>query len=365
MADTRQEIDYYDLDENKLMVRDVEITTLAERNSYAAAIPYVLTGQVLSQEALTIALSEAKRQAAYSLDDTLPLCKYCHTDLNAIAAFETAVNALFVIRGALHLAPKKHNPFPEYFDEISWDAYLLFHQTVLLVGSLLGNGKLVAERWRAGDGFQTDSLAHDISSLFSKPSPPKLQSMDPRDKLLTCLIGGFGVAAPTTTLARFSASTRAPLEWSLAASAMGCGPSHLGACSMAMQILTRAFENGANALNVYSENRPFPGFGHPIMGEDPRTSYLFAQFDNDVSRRASDLAKDITKTFDIRPNIDLAAASIFLEWGVPVHLGSVLFWMSRLPILLAHACAKRREPAFGLRASEAREKYREMPRHWV
>ena len=364
MTEKRQEIDWYDLDQNCLMVRGREVTDLARQDDYAATVIFALTGKTPSLAEVEAALLAGWREADGALDADLPFSLSWPMADDPATAIETLACCLFTLRRENKAQTPEQSPLPEILDDGAWQAFRLFCQIFLIAGAMIGRGSEAVATLRAEGGFDRTRFAVQLSRLFAA-HPSTDDPADPRARLLSTLIGGFGVAAPTTTLARFSASTRAPLEWTLAASTMGCGPGHLGACSLAMRRLTEALASPKDAAGVYCRTKPFPGFGHPIMPLDTRTGFLFKAFGGELPQKAAALAREVTKRSGLNPNIDLATAAVFLSWGVPWSVGSTLFWLARLPIVLAQACAKRAEPAFGLNSAEAREKYRELPRLWV
>jgi len=119
-------------------------------------------------------------------------------------------------------------------------------------------------------------------------------------------------------------------------------------------------------MALYCKKKPFPGFGHPIMLTDPRVNFLLDLYgDAPIVQKAKALGMLITASYHIQANIDFAAAALMLRYGIPPVAGSAFFWFCRLPIIIGHICAKRRQPPFGLSSSAAREKYRDVPNVWL
>ncbi len=364
VAETRPRIDFYDIDKNQLFVREMEVTSLAERANYAEAVVYALTGQFPQPDVLDAALQTAVAEAMTLLEPALVHCRPRSGTLETQDVIEAIAEGIIALRRVKTGRTAPENPFPSLFEGPRWEAYMLFHQAVLIAAMTVGAGRDAVERMRQ-EGVHPSNFARHMSNLFTGAPKAELEASDPRDKMLTCLIGGFGVVAPTSALARFSAGTRPPMEWALIASAMGCGPAHIGACSIGMRVLQLALSGEGDPAVIYCRTRPYPGFGHPIAPRDPRTAYLFSNFVNSLPQQALALAKTIKERDDLSPNIDFAAAGVFLDWGVSPSLGSALFWISRLPIVLAHICSMLQDPPFGKKSAEVREQYGDMIKFWI
>jgi 2-methylcitrate synthase len=358
-------IDEYDLDANELKVHGQDIFELVDRLGFAELVVLAITGKVVAaqtaQHLAGLAYHAARRAFTASAVSSAPSPLHNASDL--IAAIAQCLLARRV-------APQSETcSVPEVFSGDEWYGYVLFHWIALTIRTMLD--PLAAARSEDGAGAATaPCYARALLDGFLAPKAAVgTINLPPPDKLMGVLIGGFGVVAPTTVLARFAASTRTSFEWGLVASAMGCGAAHLGACSLAMARLANAAMATATDSEVvtqYCARKPFPGFGHPIMPIDRRVDYLFDAYDEiPLARRARVIGNAVMASQGLHPNIDFAAGSLFLAYGVPPAAGSLLFWFCRLPIVIAHICAKRREPPFGLRAAEAREKYRNLPKSWL
>lgn len=366
MSDGTTPIDYYDLDANELSVRGEPLLRLTSRLGYAQLVALAISGKVVSLDALGTLIAQAMKAVQYSFPDLSEARDLKGSGTGSVAWVARSILGLTETAGARRMP----NPCPELFSDDEWYGYVLFHAVASLIEiqhETSGIGAFASSSLECSDPSE---YARDLMRAFlpTRAAPISLKTLVP-DKLMGSLIGGFGVVAPTTALARFSASTRAPMEWGIVASAMGCGSSHLGACSVAMLRLEEAGLQSQSCDRIaatYCATKPFPGFGHPIMTSDPRVDYLFDEFSLfPLAAKARTVANSVTERYGLHPNIDFVAGALFLSYEIPPPCGSLLFWFCRLPIIIAHICAKRREPPFGLRSSEAREKYRDIPKSWL
>jgi hypothetical protein len=356
-------IDAYDLDANELRVRGKSLLELAGELSYLQLVFFAMTGRRFVVRTVERLVAIAKKAARDRYD-------LVRVERPAATAQELIASVAQVVMRARVREDLPEPPLPAQLSADEWAGCVLLQAIPdIVVGRLCAKSLRQAERAEgrrsSGSGYAADVL----KAFLPAEGDADVIKRWPPDKLMASLVGGFGVVAPTTALARFSASTLAPLEWCAAASAMGCGPAHLGACSLAMDRLREArlgASSERNLFHAYCARMPFPGFGHPIMLSDPRSDFLFDAFAGckpvDKARR---LAKSITEAYGIRPNIDFVAAAVLASYGVPPAGGSLFFWLCRLPIIVAHICEKRSQPPFGLRSSDARELYRKLPRAWL
>src|SRR3990167_4390722 len=85
-----------------------------------------------------------------------------------------------------------------------------------------------------------------------------------------------GVEAPSTTVARITASCGVPLSTAVATGVAAVGDSHGGAIEQAARIFREVVEKGKSTAEVVEKARfkgeRIPGFGHKIYETDPRTT---------------------------------------------------------------------------------------------
>jgi citrate synthase len=357
-------IDAYDLDANDLYVRGQRLLDIAMLHTYADAVLFAITGKLFPHDTIVRLLEHAKTIADQYYSFSSRVASPLSTSEQIIS-----VMACSILEDSHRLnAEPLRSPQRELLSDDEWMGLVLFHAIAAAIPSYLCASKTNADAdnlsWRDLSYYSRDLLIA-FAPLDQSDSKTSFRA----DPLMISLIGGFGVVAPTTALARFSAGTRAPFEWSLVASAMGCGPAHIGACSLAMHRLIHAGLNTDNLdeiITQYCKQKPFPGFGHPIMPVDPRAAFLFDTYQDIATvRKARSLADSVTAVYSLHPNIDFVAAAILVAWGLSPAAGSLFFWFCRLPIIIAHICEKHTKPPFGVSSSEAREKYRSLKTGWV
>ena len=359
-------IDEYDLDLNELRVRGQSLLSLVDSLTYPQLLFFAMTGHIPSDDALSALIHEAIRQGEALVGDLTPAALHNRDNCSAVSAI--CGSLLKIVEG--DVARHGQNPAKDQCGDDLWHGFVLLQS----IRSLISRMSRSLGREPNGPSDSKDLVCNEysrrsLSAFIPRRGESDLGDILCPDRLMGSLIGGFGIAAPTTALARFSASTRAPVEWCVVASAMGAGPAHLGACSAAMyrlKVSGLGVKPESEVLRDYCATKPYPGFGHPIMNVDPRSKYLFDGYTHvPLVQRACELSEMITQKTTLSANVDFAAAAILHAYGVPAELGSLFFWFCRLPIIIAHINAKRLEPPFGLRSSQAREKYRNLPKSWI
>jgi citrate synthase len=358
-------IDEYDLDRNELIVRGQPLLGLIDSLTYPQLLFLGMTGHIPSDDALSMLIREAIRQGASLVAELTPSAMSNGDNCAAVSAI--CGSLLKIAEG--HAVRHVQNPAKDHCDDDQWYGFVLLQSIRSLIGRMNGGCGWEPDDVDTKDVGCNEYSRRSLTAFIPSRGQSHLEATFCPDRLMGSLIGGFGIAAPTTALARFSASTRAPVEWCIVASAMGSGPAHLGACSAAMYRLKESglgVKPGDDVLRDYCYTKPYPGFGHPIMNVDPRSEYLFDRYIHlPLVQKACELSEMITQTTSLSANVDFAAAAVLLAYGVPAELGSLFFWFCRLPIIIAHISAKRLEPPFGLRSSQAREKYRNLPKSWI
>jgi citrate synthase len=183
------------------------------------------------------------------------------------------------------------------------------------------------------------------------PTPAQGRVMD---ALLVSSVD-HGGTPPSALAARTVASGGAPLTTGIAAGIMTINRHHGGAIEDAMRMLlgavARKREKGQDALTTARElvaeyraqKKRFPGYGHRIHTDDPRTKRLFAiAAEEGVAGEYVEMGEAIRQATkeatgkDLPMNVDGAIAAVLCEMGFPPEMGNGLFAISRAVGLTAH-----------------------------
>lgn len=156
-----------------------------------------------------------------------------------------------------------------------------------------------------------------------------------------------GVEAPSTTVARITASCGVPLSTAVAAGVSAIGDAHGGAIEQAAKIFQETVEKGKSPVEIVEKARfkgqRIAGFGHKIYDTDPRTVALL-----DVAEKngfkgkyiyvALEMEKELEKAVGKKLclNIDGITAAIISEMGFDWRLGKGFFIIGRIAGLVAH-----------------------------
>lgn len=167
-----------------------------------------------------------------------------------------------------------------------------------------------------------------------------------------------GVTPPSTLVARNIATTRAPLNASVAGGVLSFGPRHGGDVESCMRFLdsglalTRAgmtIDQAAAEIVTRGLGRgdTLPGFGHRFHTRDPRAARLFQmalelELEGDHIRMARAVERALADRPDSQQhplpiNVDGAIAAICGDLGFDYELGNAMFIIARVPGLIAHA----------------------------
>jgi citrate synthase len=163
-----------------------------------------------------------------------------------------------------------------------------------------------------------------------------------------------GVRPPSIQAARQIASGGVQFQACVAGGILALGDSHGGAIEDAMGIFVEAMAKSKSdddvdtvALQILTEAKErkqrLPGYGHPVHGEDPRTTRLF-----DLAReygiygKCCRLAESIAKQTqpvlgrNLPLNVDGGVAAILSEMGFDPRIGKGIFAASRVFGIIAH-----------------------------
>ncbi len=156
-----------------------------------------------------------------------------------------------------------------------------------------------------------------------------------------------GVAPPSTTVARITASTGVPLSTAVATGVAAMGESHAGAIEASAKIFQDAIKKGSKPSDIVEKARfkgeRLAGYGHKIYETDPRTQAIL-----EVAEKTGYKGKHIEIALDIEKelekavgrklclNIDGITAAVMSELGFSPELGNGFFIISRITGLVAH-----------------------------
>lgn len=166
------------------------------------------------------------------------------------------------------------------------------------------------------------------------------------DAILVAAID-HGVAPPSTTVARITASTGVPLSTAVATGIAAMGEFHAGAIEANAKLLQSAVKKGHSASDIVEKARfkseRIPGYGHKIYDTDPRTQAILEVAEkNGYKGKHIDLALEIERELEkavgrkLPLNIDGITAAVISEMGFDPELGNGFFIISRVAGLVAH-----------------------------
>lgn len=180
--------------------------------------------------------------------------------------------------------------------------------------------------------------------LVLKGELPKENEEKVLNALLVAAID-HGVEAPSTTVARITASCGVPSSTAIASGINAMGEFHAGAGEACAKILQENIDKtAAEIVAEYKEKgKRIPGFGHKIYEVDPRTQALIKiAEENNLSGKFVKLALEIEAELEkssgkkLPLNIDGISAALLSEMGFDYRLGKSFFVISRVVGLAAH-----------------------------
>lgn len=168
------------------------------------------------------------------------------------------------------------------------------------------------------------------------------------ERLLNALLVAsidHGVEAPSTTVARITASAGVPSSTAIANGIATIGESHGGAAEALAKILQENKDKTATEIvsGFREKKKRIPGFGHKIYDIDPRAQTLLK-----IAHTLGFHGKFVTLTLEIGRelesssgkklplNIDGAIAALMSELGFDYRFGKSLFIISRVVGIAAH-----------------------------
>ena len=241
------------------------------------------------------------------------------------------------------------------------------------------DGTPVVRGYKLTDLLKKVNFTQTIFLVLKGELPTEIE-----EKMLsTILVASIdhGVEAPSTTVARITASAGVPLSTAVANGVATIGTHHGGAIEQAAKLFQEAVKGKEPASSIVrkakEEGKRLPGFGHKIYNVDPRTqAVLEVAKDNNFTGPHIELSvqieSELTKAYaavdkKIPLNIDGITAAIISDLGFDASLGNGFFIISRIVGLVAHVHEEQtREKPVAHRLSEEDVEYdgtppRELP----
>jgi len=193
----------------------------------------------------------------------------------------------------------------------------------------------------------------DVVFLLLKGEMPSKEQGILMDAMLVSSID-HGATPPSALAARTVASGGAPLTTAVAAGISSISRHHGGAIEGCMRVLLEAVErkrsSGKDVATVVGElveeykatKKRFPGYGHRVHTEDPRSTRLFAMAEElGVAGEYVEMAHSLRSAIkekmgrDLPMNVDGAIATMLCEMDFPPEMSNGIFAISRSGGLVA------------------------------
>lgn len=194
----------------------------------------------------------------------------------------------------------------------------------------------------------------DVVFLLLKGELPSKEQGLLMDAMLVSSVD-HGATPPSALAARTVASGGAPLTAAVAAGIISINKHHGGAIEGCMRVLLDAVErkraSGEDAAMVAGQvvaeykqaNKRFPGYGHRVHTQDPRSVRLFALAEElglagEYVEMAATLRFAMKEQMgrDLPMNVDGAIATMLCEMEFPPEMSNGIFAISRSAGLVAH-----------------------------
>lgn len=348
-------IDYYDIEKNTLYIRQKNILTLAKNYHYLQNTWFSLSGDILSLEemdSLVMKASTALQNSACvvrikKMHQLLP----CNQELSPLQRFIILLMQVEIDKSLLT------------------EQSITEDQSDLMVILLLPWLIELARREEYTPPLPQLTNCRAFSQWFLMSLSDYTDNTIDSSFMMSLLLGGFGIVTPTTATVRFIASTKNSVNYALIGALCAAGPSHLGACQLVtkkLNALSPHLKRGniKSAMHNYCVTKPYPGFGHPVMPRDTRVDAFFSQY-NETFTPYKILANTITSYCGLNANVDYLLGCVLSQRRVDPYIAVLAFFVCRAPILLSHYRQRFNAHAFGMSSKELREKYKELPKHWL
>src|SRR5476649_871293 len=352
-------IDNYDLDNNILFIRGLNLIDIANTNSYLQNAWLALTVSLVNEQQMDLLIQKANIELQKI--DHVSKINAMHQLINALPSL-TLMQRFMMLLSQVEVSASQHDVMAPVSDCDCLKIMLLMPWVISLARSyqqyidlpVIENCKSFEHSFWLSLVGQGNHCAWDHHALC---------------RFMSLLLGGFGIVTPTTTTVRFIASTKSDVISALIGGFCATGPAHMGACKYAIARLSSVIndiEKGDiySAVNNYCKVKPWPGFGHPIMLHDVRVDFFFSRFKESMLP-FSTFAQSVSDKTGLQPNVDFLIASIMSKHRVAPELGLLAFFVCRMPILLAHYQWRFSSHSFGLSSEDLREKYKKVPQSWL
>src|SRR3989344_341220 len=138
------------------------------------------------------------------------------------------------------------------------------------------DGSPIVRGYKLTDLLKKVNFTQTIFLVLKGELPTEIE-----EKMLsTILVASIdhGVEAPSTTVARITASAGVPLSTAVANGVATIGTHHGGAIEQAARILQEAVTNKTNSRDLVADYKQrsarLPGYGHKVYEVDPRTQAI-------------------------------------------------------------------------------------------
>lgn len=177
--------------------------------------------------------------------------------------------------------------------------------------------------------------------LHRKPTQAQKRMLN---AVLVSFCGGWSVTVPVILSARIAATTRAPIAQCLSAGFSAGGPSHTSAIHEIMKVYLSKDQTEIEAyvMDQIGKKAKVPGFGHPILRQDPRPPVLRKlcrdlDLEGDCVNKYDKIQKILKKEKGIYGNVDGINGAIIADLGfTDPSYGPAFFLMSRSLAMTAH-----------------------------
>ncbi|WP_319940850.1 citrate/2-methylcitrate synthase [Xenorhabdus littoralis] len=348
-------IDYYDIEKNTLYIRHHDLLTLAKNYHFLQNAWFSLSGNMLSIEEM----DSLVMKSSVALQNSI-----CMVQLQKMHQMLSYNKELSLLERFIILLMQVEIDKPLLAEPLVAE-----EQSDLMVILLLPWLIELARHKEYITPFPQLENCHSFSQWFLTTLSEYTDNTIDISFIMSLLLGGFGIVTPTTAVVRFIASTKNRVNYALIGALCAAGPSHLGACQFVtkrLNALSPHLKRGdiESAMNEYCVTKPYPGFGHPVMSHDIRVDSFFSQC-GDTFAPYKTLAKTITAYCGLNANVDYLLGSVLSQRQVNPDIAVLAFFVCRTPTLLSHYRQRFNEHAFGMSSKELREKYKEVPKHWL
>jgi len=355
-----EQIDQFDIDSNQLLIRSENLIKLAQSFSFISNVWFILTGKRVTESKVSQLVENQivqlkSKDVAQVIDSTYQLLQH-DQNLSISQRFS-------FILGAIERFIGREDSKVLLSEEESLGIVLLMPIFITLATGRYPEPKFI-------DKIRDSQSFVDLFWYALQPNSKLITlSQFKLEQFMSLLMGGFGVVTPTTAAIRFIASTKSRVGASLMGSFCATGPSHMGACKFStirFDSIKSELQQGniELAAKKYCTDKPWPGFGHPVMLRDPRCDAFFDDSTGSMVEFKA-LSDVITNKTGLQPNVDFMIGSVMSKLNVEPDAGLLSFFSCRIPTLIAHYRLRYSDHSFGLKSEDLRAKYKKVPESWL